>query len=106
MNNQKEKATIRVLHPFQGWCVDARGLHKHFSFFNFIDAFKTRNRYNSMTCLIFCPQCDNELCGSNSYKFFRVSDKGNTEHYQCSCCGTESKWDFDSFPAPVLVTPY
>lgn len=101
-----EKAKIKMLIPFQGWCVDARGLHKHFSLFDLRKALKEKSIYNSLTCKVFCPKCDNELCGSNSYKFFRVSDKGDTEHYECSQCSTRSKWDFDSFPAPVLVTPY
>lgn len=97
------RAKIRLIMPFQGWCVDGRGFHKHFPILSLIKAIQAKNKYNNQGTKCFCPKCDNELCGSDSYLFFRQSSQGDFEFYKCSKCGTESKWDFDSFPFPYLV---
>lgn len=98
------KAKLRIMIPwfFNGICVEARGLHEHFKIKEIIKAFKCKNRYNKLITKCFCPKCDNELCGSNSYQFYRVSNNGNFEYFKCSKCGTESKWDFDSI-CPLLI---
>jgi len=103
MKEEKQKATIRLLLPFQGWCVDARGLHEHYSLSHFFTALKRRNDYNNQNTKCFCPHCDNELCGSNSYEFFRQTERGGFEYYKCQKCNNESVWDFDSFPCPIVI---
>lgn len=96
------KAKLRLMHPFQCWCLYGRGIHKHFKLIDLFKAIKEKNRYNNQRTKCFCPRCDNELCGSSSYLFYRESDKGNFEFYKCSKCGEESKWDFDCI-APLLI---
>lgn len=95
------KAKIRLLHPFQCWCLNGRGIHKHFKLSDFFIARKECLRYNNQKTKCFCPQCDNELCGSNSW--IASQDKRlDIEFYKCSKCGNASKWDFGS-PCPVLI---
>lgn len=45
----------------------------------------------------YCPVCNNELCGSNSF----VKDTDRV-HYMCSRCGSRSIWNFDIAIAPML----
>lgn len=103
---EKTTATMRILLPFQGWCVEARGLHEHYKLAEFLKARKRRNSYNNQTCFIFCPQCDNELTGSKSYEFFRICNDGQFEFYKCSKCSKQTRWDFDTFPIPVCSDVY
>lgn len=49
------------------------------------------------TCSCYCPECRNELIGSNSF----VSDEEYVT-YKCSECGYISCWNFD-MPVPVLL---
>jgi hypothetical protein len=95
------KATVRLMHPFQCWCLSGRGRHEHFRLRDFFKAIKARNKYNNQGTKCFCPKCDNELCGSGSY-IDNMCDQNRFEHYKCSKCGKESKWDFD-MPCPFLV---
>ena len=95
------KAKLRLMMPFQCWCIKGRGLHKHYKITELFKARKELKRYNSQSCKCFCPSCDNELCGSNSW----ICSQGKDlciEFYKCSSCGTASKWDFGS-PAPLLI---
>jgi hypothetical protein len=101
--DKMSKAKINLLIATQTWCVSGRGLHKHYKFFNFIKAIKEKNRYNKQRTKCFCPKCDNELCGSNSYQNL-MNDLNRYEYFKCSQCKTESKWDFDCI-IPLLV-PY
>lgn len=103
MQPSKSKAKIRLLLPFQGWCVEARGLHVHYPLLSLREALRKKTLYNSQTTKCFCPQCDNELCGSDSYGFLRKTEKGNFEVYKCSKCSEQSFWDFDTYPVPFLV---
>lgn len=95
------KAKIKFLIATQIWCVDGRGLHKHFRFFEILKAIKEKSRYNNQRTKCFCPKCDNELCGSNSYQNL-MNDLNRYEYFKCSKCGEESKWDFDT-PVPILI---
>lgn len=103
------KAKIRLMMPFQGWCVSARGFHEHFSIWQYHLAKYAKRRYNTQRTKCFCPICDNELCGSNSH--IRSSGIGDRieetgfEFYKCSECKSESTWNFD-YPVPLLVSYY
>lgn len=46
---------------------------------------------------IYCPKCDADLIENNS--FYEDTDY---VYYECTNCGTKSKWDFDA-PCPILV---
>jgi len=96
-----EKAKLRLMHPFQCWCLEGRGIHKHYPLIKLFKAIKEKNRYNNQNTKCFCPKCDNELCGSNSY-INLYNDLNRLEYFKCSECGEESKWDFDCI-APLLI---
>lgn len=51
------------------------------------------------TCFVYCPGCRMELCASESF----VSDDERGVAYKCTGCGTDSLWDFDSYPVPVRM---
>jgi len=89
------------LEQFTCWCLQGRGLHKHYKITELFKARKELKRYNNQSCKCFCPSCDNELCGSNSWLCSQGKDLC-IEFYKCSSCGTASKWDFGS-PAPLLI---
>lgn len=94
-----EKAKIKFMLPFQGWCVSARGLHEHFKILDLRDAIRFRNAYNKLGTRCFCPNCDNELCGSNSFMYDNLFVR-----YKCTKCGDISDWDFDNSPVPICIT--
>jgi len=98
----KNQAKVSLLIPFQGWCLEGRGIHKHYGLFEVFKAFKEKKRYNNQRTKCFCPTCDNELCGSDSHLRSVSTERGYFEMYQCSCCTTKSVFDFDA-PVPILV---
>lgn len=57
------------------------------------------NKKQRQTTYCYCPICDNELVGSDSF----VHDKPDDVRYVCSNCGCESSWNFDIAPAPILM---
>lgn len=59
------------------------------------DFFKEKS---TQTLFCYCPECNNELCSSNSF----IQDTDYV-YYQCSQCGCASKWDFDTWMIPVIV---
>jgi len=48
-------------------------------------------------CACYCPSCKDILNDQ--------ADCTDTDlvRYKCNSCGAESKWDFDTFPCPVVV---
>ena len=46
---------------------------------------------------IYCPNCDADLIENNSF----IEDT-DFVYYECTNCGTKSKWDFDA-PCPILL---
>ena len=95
------KARVHLLHPFQCWCLIGRGIHKHFKILHLQKALKECKRYNTQLTKCFCPYCDNELCGSNSWIASRDKNP-DIEFYRCSNCGKNSKWDFGA-PCPLFI---
>lgn len=109
------KAKLKLIHPFKAsnwhlgekgihklyWLLKGRGIQKRFKILELFKAIKERNRYNNQITKCFCPRCDNELCGSNSY-INLYNDLNRLEYFKCSKCGEESKWDFDCI-APLLI---
>lgn len=93
-----EKPTYKLLLPFQGWCLQARGVHKHFRVRDFFVGFAEYKKLKNRTA-IFCPFCDNNLIHSNSH--FATMTCG-WEHFTCRNCDRWSAWDFDA-PAPLLM---
>lgn len=59
--------------------------------------FFEKDEKKKQTTFCYCPECNNELIGSNSF----TSD-GELVMFVCTKCGTESEWDFDA-PAPLLL---
>jgi Zn-finger protein len=53
---------------------------------------------STQTTFCYCPKCNNELCGSNSF----IEDLDYV-YYKCSKCGHGTKWDFDTWMIPVIV---
>lgn len=52
----------------------------------------------------YCPNCGRELCSQpDAFMYDEPGDDagGNDVAYRCAC-GTESHWNFDLFPCPVL----
>lgn len=49
------------------------------------------------TTFIYCPNCNNELIKNGNL----IADT-DLVYYQCSRCGTYSKWLFDA-PTPILM---
>jgi len=47
----------------------------------------------------YCPECKNELCGSDSFIGYT---KDGLVLYKCSKCEKETKWYFDT-PAPFII---
>lgn len=99
---EKDSCKLRLVHPFQCWCLSARGLHKHFKLKDYFKALKEKNRYANQRTKCYCPKCDNELCGSGSYLNL-YNDINRLEYYKCSNCKEESSWDFDCI-CPLLVS--
>jgi hypothetical protein len=95
------KAKLKLIMPFSCWCIKGRGLHKHYKILDLFTAQKELKRYNNQRTKCFCPCCDNELCGSNSW-LCSQGKNSDIEFYKCSKCGTASKWDFGA-PCPILV---
>jgi transposase-like protein len=58
---------------------------------------KSAIKRSKQNTFCYCPQCRNELVGSNSF----ASDK-ELVVYKCTNCGHESKWLFDA-PVPILI---
>jgi len=54
---------------------------------------------NKQLCFCYCPECNNELCGTNSF----VSDVNGIVTYECSKCEVVSQFDFNVAPVPILV---
>lgn len=51
---------------------------------------------------VFCENCNNELCSSNSFISDTYDEKGhNHVLYKCSKCGTKVDYDFSSAPVPI-----
>ena len=59
---------------------------------------KNKNK-NKQSCFCYCPECNNELCGTNSF----VSDVNGIVTYECSKCEVVSQFDFNVAPVPILV---
>ena len=59
--------------------------------------FQEKQLKKGQRTFIYCPNCDNELIGSNSF----IKD-ADYVYYKCDKCGTESKWNFD-FICPILL---
>lgn len=109
------KAKLKLIHPFKAsnwhlgekgihklyWLLKGRGIQKRFKILELFKAIKEKNRYNNQRTKCFCPRCDNELCGSNSY-INLYNDLNRLEYFKCSKCGEESKWDFDCI-SPLLI---
>ena len=95
---KKSVSKIRLLMPFQGWCLFGKGIHKHYPLLGLLKGIKERDRYNNQKTKCFCPKCELELCSSDS--FLRDTD---FVYYRCRRCKTESKWDFDSI-CPILLS--
>jgi len=53
---------------------------------------------NKQSCFCYCPECNNELCGTNSF----ISDSDGIVTYECSKCGKVSQFDFNIAPVPIL----
>lgn len=62
------------------------------------ECYKSRFKQQEQRTFCYCPKCKNELCGTDS--FVRDADY---VYYKCSCCGEESKWDFDTWMVPMVV---
>lgn len=58
----------------------------------------TKKEVNQQSTFCYCPNCTNELIGSNSF----VSEE-ELVTYKCTTCSTESKWLFGGAPAPLLI---
>ncbi len=51
---------------------------------------------------IYCSNCRNELCSSNSFISDTYDENGdNHVLYKCSSCGEEYDYNFDIAPVPV-----
>jgi len=59
-------------------------------------------RKKKQTTYLFCPQCDNELVSSNSYR--TQIEKPNTciWVFECSKCNHKSYWRPDIAPVVIL----
>lgn len=66
---------------------------------NWFKRLRLKFEIRSQNCWIYCPKCTNELISSQSF----VSDE-EVVTYKCTKCGEVSRWDFDTFPVPVLTT--
>lgn len=97
---ESNRAKIRMLHPFQGWCVDGRGYHKHFGLFELATALKEMKKFNNQSTKIYCPHCDREMI----HKGYHMVEVDGLEVFACGC-GKVSWWNFD-MPTPVLVQSY
>ena len=64
----------------------------------FFKIFKKEKKIRQ-TCFCYCSECNNELCGSNSF----VSDE-EVVTYKCDKCGEISIWNFDIAPVPILLS--
>lgn len=53
-----ENSKLRLVHPFQCWCLLGRGIHKHYRLIDLFKAIKEKNRYNNQRTKCFCPKCD------------------------------------------------
>lgn len=63
--------------------------------------FKRKVKPTKQTLWCWCPGCKKDLVSSKSF----VKDT-DFVYYKCTNCGTESKWDFDTYgPVVVLVEP-
>lgn len=56
-----------------------------------------KKKKTGQTCSCYCPECRNELIGSNGF----VSDEEYVT-YKCSECGYVSCWSFD-MPVPIFL---
>jgi len=56
-------------------------------------------KQNNQSCFCYCPNCNNELCGTNSF----VSDVSRIVTYECSKCGEVLQFDFEIAPVPILI---
>jgi len=54
---------------------------------------------NKQSCFCYCLECNNELCGTNSF----VSDFNGIVTYECSKCEVVSQFDFNVAPVPILI---
>jgi len=59
---------------------------------------KNKNK-NKQSCFCYCPECNNELCGTNSF----VSDVNGIVTYECSKCEVVSQFNFNVAPVPILI---
>lgn len=48
----------------------------------------------------YCPGCKRDLCSMEPSPFVEDAE---LVVYRCTNCGTESRWDFDTYPCPVTV---
>lgn len=61
------------------------------------------SRKPKQTTFCYCPKCNNELIGSNSFVSDLYVNGENEVTYKCSECGHVSIWNFDITPVPVLM---
>ena len=66
---------------------------------NIFKIFKRKPKKPKQYTFCYCPNCKNELIGSDSFD----KEDDRYVYYTCSKCGNKSKWDFISFPVPVLI---
>lgn len=59
--------------------------------------FKSFRRKKKQTTFCYCPKCNNELVGSNSFLSYE-----KLVVYKCSKCEEISKWFFET-PVPILM---
>jgi len=56
-------------------------------------------KQNKQSCFCYCSNCNNELCGTNSFMY----DVNGIVTYKCSECDDVSQFDFSIAPVPILI---
>lgn len=57
--------------------------------------------YGNQTTFIWCD-CGLELISSGSYRYLKITEKGQFEVFHCDNCALQTFWDFDT-PAPIRI---
>ena len=64
----------------------------------FINRFKKKSIRQTQITFCYCPNCNTELVGSNSFK----GEDDGIVTYKCDNCNEITKWDFGT-PCPILL---
>ena len=62
---------------------------------------KRRKQVKKQGTFCWCPVCKQDLCSNNSF----VSDNKEVR-YICTVCDTDSRWNFDVAPCPIIKSFY